>query len=98
MDRAAELDFALDVDHLALAQPGGGGDARGLAEGEVAQIDHGQAVDLADLRAGGVDQQCRAGLPPALVAQAAGAVALRVDRALRHRARRCVAPPAWRAQ
>ena len=56
VERARQLDLALDVDHLALAQAHAGGDAAGPAEGEVAELQHRQAVDLADGAAGGVDQ------------------------------------------
>ena len=75
---AAQLDLALDVDDLAVAQARGGGDARRLAEGEVAELEHRQAVDLADPLAVGVDQQVSA--QDRLVhplAQAVGAVDLR---------------------
>ena len=43
---ARELDLALDVEHLAFTQARDGRDAAGLAEGEVAQVQHRQAIDL----------------------------------------------------
>ena len=54
MDRAGELDLALDVDHAGLAGVDPGGDARGPAEGMIAEADHRQAVDLPDLGAVGI--------------------------------------------
>ncbi|WP_051021944.1 hypothetical protein [Thioflavicoccus mobilis] len=69
MQRATELDLALDVDHLALAQAHPDGDAAGMTEGEVAKGHDGQAIDLADLFAVGVDQDGAAGR---LLAQLAG--------------------------
>ena len=56
MQRAAELDLALDVGDAARAQPHAGRDAARPPERERAELQHGQAVDLADLRAFGVDQ------------------------------------------
>src|SRR5690606_36484194 len=57
MDRAAELDLALDVDDLAVADPHVGRDAGRLAELKAAQAEHRKAVDLTDLRARSVDQE-----------------------------------------
>ena len=51
VDRARQLDLALDVEQLALAQPAGGGDAGGLGKGEITQVQHRQAVDLPHHRA-----------------------------------------------
>src|SRR5574341_158892 len=80
MDRPAELDLALDVDHVTLADARAGGDPRRLPERVVAQLDHGETVDLADLLAGGVDQDRRS--PDRLqhaLADPAGTLALLVD-------------------
>ena len=83
VDRPAQFHFALDVDHLALAQPRGGRDPRRPAEREVAQVDDRQAVDLADHRAAGVDQQGAAlDLLQHVLPQTVGAIDLLVDRLL----------------
>ena len=42
------FDLALDVDHLARPEADARGDAGGPAEGEVAELDHREAVHLAD--------------------------------------------------
>ncbi len=83
MDRTAELDLALDVDHLAVADPGVDRDPRRLRERLAAQREHRQAVHLPDLLAGGVDQH-RAAQDRLLheVAQAPRALPLRLDRRL----------------
>ena len=57
MDRAAKFHLALDVDHFALAHAHGGGDAHGMSERALAEHDHGETVDLADMAARGADQQ-----------------------------------------
>ena len=83
MDCAAKLDFALDVDHLAFAEAGGGGDAHRLGEGEIAEIEDRQSVHLPDGRAiGGYQHLAAQDRFLDLGAQAAGAVALGVDCAL----------------
>lgn len=56
-NRPAELDFALDVDDFAIADPGGGGDAHRVGEAAVAELHDGQPIDLTDVAAGGVRQQ-----------------------------------------
>ncbi len=55
MDRAGELDLALDALNLAAAEGDPGTDARWLPEGIVAEAQHGDAVDLADALARGLD-------------------------------------------
>ena len=57
MDRAAELDLALDVDHLAAPRPGLAGDAGRTTEPETADLDHAEAVHLSDARAVGIDER-----------------------------------------
>ena len=57
MDRATELDLALDVHDLAAARPHPAGDARRPPETEAAQLEHAQAVHLAGAAADGVDQR-----------------------------------------
>ncbi len=57
MDGTSLFDLALDVDDLAVAEAGGGADAGGDAEGLVAKIDDGDAVDLAKLGALGVNEE-----------------------------------------
>ena len=83
MDRAAELHLALDIDQLAAARPHPAGDPGRPPEGEAAELDHAEAVHLADPTAGGVDQ--RHVLKNRLlrpVAQPRGAADLLVERAL----------------
>ena len=48
VDRPAHVDLALDVDHIPAPHAHGGGDAGGLAEDVVAQLQHGERVDLPD--------------------------------------------------
>src|SRR5579863_452136 len=48
MQRSAELDLALDIDDLAAAHPHLRGDSGRVAEGERAEADHGEPVDLTD--------------------------------------------------
>ncbi len=78
MDRPAEPDLALDVHHLAIADAHGGGDAHRMGEGALAQQHHGEAIDLSDMLARGVDQQLAAqdvieeALADAVVAPAMG--------------------------
>src|SRR6516162_11228609 len=55
MQRAAELDLALDVDDLAAAEPDPGGNAAGIAERETAERDDREPVHLTDLFAVGLD-------------------------------------------
>src|SRR5271166_7207334 len=55
MQRAAELDLALDVDDLATAEPDPGGNAAGIAEGETAERDDRKPVHLTNLFAIGLD-------------------------------------------
>jgi len=57
MNRAAHFGLALDVDDVALAHPHGGSDAHRMGKAKVAEVDHGQAVDLADMAAARGDQQ-----------------------------------------
>ena len=54
--RAAQVGLAFDVDDAGPADRGPGGDPGGLAESELAHIVDRQAVDLADDRALGIDQ------------------------------------------
>ena len=56
VQRAAERHLALDIDDLALADADPRGDPARLAEGEAADLEHGEPVDLADHRAAGVDR------------------------------------------
>ena len=80
MDGPAKIHLALDVHHVAFADMDGGGDARGLAEGEITHRQHRQTVDLADLGAVGVDQEGAAlDLLLQPLAHARGAVDLMVD-------------------
>ena len=55
--RAAEFDFALDVDDLAAAGSHLAGDAGRAPKGKSAELDDAEAVDLADMRARRVDQR-----------------------------------------
>ena len=54
---ARELGLSFDVDQALRPQSHGGGHARGPAEGVIAQVDDGQAVDLPDLAALHIDEQ-----------------------------------------
>ena len=56
MDRAAQLDFPLNVDHFALSQTDPCRDPAGLAEGKIPQLENGQPVDLADMSPFGLDR------------------------------------------
>ncbi len=56
MNGAAHVDLALDVDHIAAPHAHRCRDARSLAEGVVAQLQHGEAIDLADGVACGLDE------------------------------------------
>ena len=80
MQRPAHLHLALDVQHLAAAQAHPRGDATGLAEGELAELQHGEPVHLPYRLAVGVDEQ---GLPQdlllAALAHPVGAPGLGVD-------------------
>ena len=53
----AELDFTLDIDHLAAARAHLAGDAGRPPKGEAAELGDTEAIDLADLRASRVDQR-----------------------------------------
>jgi hypothetical protein len=57
MQRAAQLDLALDVDDLAGAEADAGGDAHRAPESEVGKVDHRQAVHAAHGGAVRVHQQ-----------------------------------------
>src|SRR5215472_4959586 len=48
MNGAAQLDFALNIDHFPLAEPNASRDAAGMAERVVCQLHNREAVDLAD--------------------------------------------------
>ena len=78
--RAAELDLALDIGDATLPEPDAGRDPARPAEGEVADRQHRQAVDLADGRTLGVHQDHAAidGFLRA-VAQAVGALDVLLD-------------------
>ena len=80
VQRAAELGLALDVGDAARAQAHARRDAARPAEGEGAELDHGEAVDLPDPAALGIDQHDVAadGLLGA-VAQPVGALDLLLD-------------------
>ena len=81
MDGAAQLRLAFDVHHLTLAQAHGGGDTRRHTEAETAQLQHREAVDLADLRAVGIDQhQTTLDALVHLVTHAVQAINLGIDR------------------
>ena len=54
MDRAGQLDLALDIDHAGLPRIDAGRDPGRTPEGVVSQADHRQAVDLADHGAIGI--------------------------------------------
>src|SRR5208282_1717581 len=83
MQRAAELDFALDVDDLAASEPDSGGNAARVTKRETAEGHHRKPVDLADLFAVGLDAD---GLATDLLLQAAidpvAPAELRIDRLL----------------
>ena len=86
MDRAGEIDLALDVDDFALAQAGGGGDAARITEGfpqrsktesPLTCPTPAPAVAISSLPRGIASLHLRA--------QAADPVALRIDRPLSRR-------------
>ena len=56
MQRAAELDLALDIGDAAAAEANARGDPGRLAKGELTELQDREPIDLADLRAGRVDQ------------------------------------------
>ena len=60
VEGAGQAGFFLDVDDFAFAEAHGGGDANGVGEAAVAEIDDGQPVDLADPLAAGFDVQVAA--------------------------------------
>jgi hypothetical protein len=80
---ATHLDLALDVYYLAFAEADAGSDAARPPEGEVAQPDHREAVDLPHALSGRVNQN-RPPLDSLLhpLPHPVGAVNLRVNRAL----------------
>src|SRR5947207_8656474 len=83
MERPAELDLAFDIDNLAAAEPNLRGDAAGLAEGEGAQADHRQPVDLAHFLAVGFDaDRLAADLFLEAPVDAVATAELRIDRRL----------------
>jgi len=56
MNGAAQFGFAFDIDHFAVAQACGCGDARRLSESKLAQLQYRKAIDLAGYLTFGVDQ------------------------------------------
>ena len=62
MGPAAEVGLALDIDHVGGPQIGFGGDPRGAAEGNFADLVDRQAVDLTDRGTAHVDQDTAVGV------------------------------------
>lgn len=58
MDRPTELHLAFDIDHFPFAHLDARCNPAGPTKGEGAKLDKGKPIDLADLGAGSVDQQC----------------------------------------
>src|SRR5438552_16914537 len=83
MQRPAQGDLALDVDHLAAPQPDLRGDAARLTEGEPAEADDRQPVELADLLTVGLNtDRAAADLLLQTAIDAVAAADLRIDRRL----------------
>src|SRR5260370_23094599 len=83
MQWPAQLDLALDIDDLAATETDPGGDAARIAEGESAEADDREPVDLADLLAFGLDaDRPAADLLLQAPVDAIAAADLRIDRRL----------------
>src|SRR6266851_1513050 len=81
MERTAEGNLALDIDHLAATQPDLGGDPGGIAKRESAETDHRQAIDLPNPFTPGFEaDRLAADLLLHAPVQTVAAVKLRVDR------------------